>query len=58
MMVRRTFLVTGAGLLAAPLAGEAQQAAGKVPRLGYLSALSGSDSQVQRNLEAFRQGAA
>ena len=42
-MNRRTFIVTAAGLLGAPLVGEAQPA-GNVPRLGYLSALSGSDS--------------
>jgi putative ABC transport system substrate-binding protein len=41
------------GLLAAPLAAEAQQA-GKVPRIGYLSA--GSPSGVPHLLEAFRQG--
>ena len=37
MMDRRIFLTTVAGLLAAPLAAEAQQAA-KVPRIGYLAA--------------------
>ena len=36
MMVRRTFLVTAAGFLAAPLAVEAQKA-GKVHRIGVLS---------------------
>jgi putative ABC transport system substrate-binding protein len=55
MIDRAVALLIALGLLAAPLAVEAQQAA-KVPRVGYLSALSGSDSQVQRNLEAFRQG--
>src|SRR5712692_6880139 len=53
-MNRRIFLiVTGAGLLAAPLAGEAQQPA-KTPRIGVLSLRSASDSAPQ--LEAFRQG--
>jgi putative ABC transport system substrate-binding protein len=53
-MERRAFLAGAAALLAAPLAAEAQQA-GKVPRLGYLSALSGSDPQLQRSLDEFRQ---
>jgi putative ABC transport system substrate-binding protein len=43
------------GLLAAPFAAGAQQM-GKVPRVGHLSVLSGSDLQVQRNLDALRQG--
>ena len=34
-MNRRTFIVTAAGLLAAPLVGEAQQTA-KVARIGWL----------------------
>jgi putative ABC transport system substrate-binding protein len=55
-MDRRTFLAgTGAVLLAAPLAAEAQQT-GKVPRVGYLSPGSSSDPLRQRRLEAFRQG--
>ena len=38
MIARRTFLGSLAGgLLAAPLATEAQQAAGRVPRIGYLA---------------------
>ena len=41
-------------LLAAPFAVEAQPA-GRVPRVGYLSPLSGSDPQVQRSLDVFRQ---
>jgi len=55
MITRRVFIgtLTG-GLLAAPLAAEAQQA-GKVPRVGYLSPLSGSDPQIQRGLDVFRQ---
>jgi putative ABC transport system substrate-binding protein len=52
---RRAFIGTLAGgLLAAPLAAEAQQR-GKVPRVGYLAG-SRSDSQAQRRLDAFRQG--
>jgi putative ABC transport system substrate-binding protein len=53
-MDRRAFLAGAAALLAAPLAAEAQPA-GKVPRLGYLSALSGSDPQLHRSLDEFRQ---
>ena len=34
-MNRRTFILTAAGLLAAPLAAEAQQT-GKVPKIGFL----------------------
>jgi putative ABC transport system substrate-binding protein len=54
-MDRRVFIgtLTG-GLLAAPLAAEAQQA-GRVPRVGFLSAGSRSDS-VQRVVDEFRQG--
>ena len=53
-MRRRAFLGTVAGgLLAAPLAAEAQQAA-KVPRIGYLSAASLAANPHQH--EAFRQG--
>ena len=51
-MNRRTFIVTGAGLLAAPLVGETQQPAGKVWRIGYLSPRLGIESTG----EAFRQG--
>ena len=52
-MVRRTFmaLVSG-GLLTAPLAAEAQQAA-KVPRIGYLAANPAASTHLP---EAFRQG--
>jgi putative ABC transport system substrate-binding protein len=50
---RRTFLAgTGAVLLAAPLAAEAQQAA-KVPRIGYLAVDLAATPQLP---EAFRQG--
>jgi putative ABC transport system substrate-binding protein len=52
MMDRRIFLATVAGLLAAPLAAEAQQAA-TVPRIGYLATnLAGSPHVT----EAFLQG--
>jgi putative ABC transport system substrate-binding protein len=51
---RRTFLAgTGAVLLAAPLAADAQQA-GKVPRIGFLRVTSPSDRPPL--LDAFRQG--
>ena len=54
MIDRRTFLAgTGAVLLAAPLAADAQQA-GKVPRIGFLSLTSPSDRPPL--LDAFRQG--
>ena len=43
------------GLLAAPLAADAQRA-GKVPRIGFLVAASASDSAYARLIEAFRQG--
>ena len=54
MIDRRTFLAgTGAVLLAAPLAADAQQA-GKVPRIGFLGSTSPSD--MSAHLDAFRQG--
>ena len=54
MIDRRTFLAgTGAVLLAAPLAAQAQQA-GKVYRIGYLE--FGSAAPGTSPLEAFRQG--
>ena len=52
-MKRRTFLVTAAGFLAAPLAAEAQQAGG-VHRMGFLT--SGSATASWRAVDAFRQG--
>ena len=53
-MDRRAFLAgTGAVLLAAPLAADAQQA-GKVPRIGFLRTTSPSDRP--HLLDAFRQG--
>jgi len=55
-MERRSFLgALASGLLAVPLAVEAQQA-GKVPRVGYLSPGSSSDPVRLRRFEAFRQG--
>ncbi len=54
VMDRRTFLgALASGVLAAPLAVEAQQA-GKVPRIGFLSVTSPSDRPPL--LDAFRQG--
>src|SRR5262245_20332401 len=52
-MNRRAFLASGAALLAAPLAAEAQQA-GKVYRIGFLGATSAS--QYKPYVEAMRQG--
>jgi putative ABC transport system substrate-binding protein len=52
-MERRAFLAGAAALLAAPLAAEAQQG-GKVWRVGYLAAGSGSENLTYLN--AFRQG--
>jgi len=53
-MPRRAFLsIIGGGLLAAPLAAEAQPA-GKEPRIGFLSVTSPSDRPPL--LDAFRQG--
>jgi ABC-type uncharacterized transport system substrate-binding protein len=53
-MDRRTFLAgTGAVLLAAPRAADAQQA-GKVPRIGFLGTRTLSDTSPY--LDAFRQG--
>ena len=56
MITRRAFLGSLAlGAVAAPLAAQAQPA-GKVPRVGYLSAGSYSDSQALGFLDAFRLG--
>ena len=53
MIDRRTFLAsTGAVLLAAPLAAEAQQQARKPPRIGWLT----SSVIHANNVEAFREG--
>ena len=55
-MDRRAFLGTMAsGLLAAPLAVEAQQA-GRVTHIGFLSPSSLSDPRTRTFVEAFRQG--
>ena len=54
-MNRRSFIVTAAGLLAAPLAGEAQQT-GKVWRIGVLSNVPPTSPEVSRNWEALRRG--
>ena len=50
MMDRRAFLAS-LGVLAVPLAGEAQQA-GKVPKIGFLQPVPSLPGRV----EAFRQG--
>jgi putative tryptophan/tyrosine transport system substrate-binding protein len=50
---RRAFVVGTGALLAAPLAAGAQQ--GTMPRVGWLSLFSGSDPQVQRSVDFFRQ---
>ena len=56
MLSRRRFLGTmSAGLVAAPLATEAQRAE-EVPRVGYINPGFPSDPLRMRRLEAFRQG--
>jgi hypothetical protein len=56
VMNRRTFLAgTGAVLLAAPIAAEAQPVR-KLPRVGLLSPGSSSDPLVQPYLDVFRRG--
>jgi ABC-type uncharacterized transport system substrate-binding protein len=52
-MNRRTFILTAAGLLVAPLVGEAQQAA-TVPRIGFLTMID--LAAAPHAPEAFRQG--
>jgi putative ABC transport system substrate-binding protein len=55
-MNRRAFLTTLSGsLLATPLAAEAQQVA-KVPRIGFLSPSSPSDSRAPHRFGALQQG--
>jgi putative ABC transport system substrate-binding protein len=55
-MDRREFVgILAGGLLAAPLAAEAQQA-GKVYRIGYLSLGSLESPETRASLDAFRQG--
>jgi putative tryptophan/tyrosine transport system substrate-binding protein len=53
-MNRRTFIVTAAGLLAAPLVGETQPPAGKVWRIGFLG--GGTPTAFERQIEAIRLG--
>ena len=53
MITRRTFLASTVGVLAAPLAAEAQAPA-KVPRIGFLSARPPTDNPYF--IESFRQG--
>jgi putative ABC transport system substrate-binding protein len=56
MIIRAALAVALAlGLVAAPFAAEAQQAA-SLPRIGYLSPGSLSSPITSRNLQAFRQG--
>src|SRR5712692_5113675 len=55
MIGRRGFMGALAGVLAAPLAAEAQPA-GKVPRIGYLEIASAELPVSQAMLDAFRQG--
>jgi len=53
---RRRFLsIAAAGILAAPLVGEAQQA-GRIYRIGYLSLASDVELPDQRRVAAFREG--
>ena len=55
MATRRDFLFAlGANALAAPLAAFAQQKRGKIPRIGYLDAVSASGSTSR--VEALRAG--
>ena len=56
-MIRRIFsLVLGALLLALSHPAEAQQPAGKIPRIGFLTNGSASDPLNALRLDAFRQG--
>jgi putative ABC transport system substrate-binding protein len=55
-MDRRRFLLTSVvGVVAAPLASEAQPSA-SLPRIGFLAPSSPSDPRVARYLQAFRHG--
>src|SRR5713101_2118602 len=57
VMDRRAFIGTLAGgLLATPLASEAQQPAGKIARVGFLSPTSPSDPGNPRRLGALQEG--
>jgi putative ABC transport system substrate-binding protein len=56
-MIRRVFsLVLGALLLALGVCVEAQQPAGKAPRIGFLTNVSASDPAAALRFDAFRQG--
>src|SRR5512143_3133812 len=55
-MDRRAFLALAGGLLAAPLAAEAQ--ATRLYRIGFLGAASPAEPRSQRFFEAFRKGLA
>jgi putative ABC transport system substrate-binding protein len=55
-MNRRAFVVGLGAVLAAPFAAEAQQATGKIYRIGYLAQGSGLGAASLRPLEGFRQG--
>src|SRR5262245_2296975 len=54
MIDRRAFVAGTLGLLAAPLAADAQPAGKRVPRIGYLD--GGSLSAISVRIEALRQG--
>ena len=53
-MKRREFIALVGGAIACPMGVRAQQQAGKVPRIGFLSLTSPSDRPPL--LDAFRQG--
>jgi len=55
-MDRRTFITRIATMVAAPLGVEAQQAGGRVPRIGFVPVGALSTPIVLRLSEAFRQG--
>ena len=52
-MERRAFVVGALGLLTVPLAVEAQPAAAKVPRIGFLALNQGANPHLR---EAFLRG--
>jgi putative ABC transport system substrate-binding protein len=55
-MKRRECITLLGGAVAWPLAVRAQQAAGKVPRIGVLSGFAVDDPEAQARMAAFRQG--
>ena len=56
-MTKKIIILALCSLLLAPsFSAEAQQPAGKVPRIGYLDSGSASDPQNTRGLDALRQG--